>query len=98
MFLEGIDNIILSCIENNLTLNIVGDGPLERDLKLLSRDSLNKLIFFSGKIDPKKVIPEISKAKIFVLNSSYEGLPHVLIESMKAKTPIIATNIGGTMS
>lgn len=94
---KGIDNLILSCIENNLTLNIIGDGPLERELKLLSKEYLNNLIFFSGKIDSKKVISEISKAKIFVLNSSYEGLPHVLIESMKAKTPIIATNIGGTI-
>lgn len=94
---KGIEKLILSCIENNLTLNIVGDGPLEKELKLMSRDFLNNLIFFSGKISSQRVISEISKAKIFVLNSSYEGLPHVLIEAMKAKTPIIATKIGGNI-
>ena len=33
-----------------------------------------------------------SKAKIFILNSLWEGLPNVLIEAMSYKIPIISTD------
>ena len=35
-------------------------------------------------------------AKLFVLNSSYERLPHVVLEAMHAGTAVIATDVGGT--
>lgn len=34
-------------------------------------------------------------ADVFVLNSTYEGLSHVLLEVMSLGTPIIATRVGG---
>ena len=37
----------------------------------------------------------IESADVFVLNSTYEGLPHILIEVMHLAIPIIATNVGG---
>ena len=37
----------------------------------------------------------VKAADAFVLNSSYEGLAHALIEAMMLGTPVVATNVGG---
>lgn len=43
----------------------------------------------------KETLGMIRAADVFVLNSTYEGLSHVLIETMMLGTPIVATSAGG---
>lgn len=37
----------------------------------------------------------VKMADVFVLNSTYEGLSHALVEAMMLGTPVVATNVGG---
>jgi glycosyltransferase involved in cell wall biosynthesis len=37
----------------------------------------------------------LKTADVFVLNSTYEGLSHLLVEAMALGTPVIATRVGG---
>ena len=39
----------------------------------------------------------VKSADVFVLNSSYEGLSHALIEALMLGTPVVATNIDGNI-
>lgn len=92
---KGVSELIDLCIENRLRLNIVGDGPLRNFLESRAIE-FPDLINFTGALPQDRVASEISKGRIFVLNSSYEGLPHVILEAMLVKVPVIATNVGGT--
>jgi len=73
---------------------VVGEGPEQNALEKLAKRKKIKVTFF-GNISHKEVLKKIASAKLFVLNSLYEGLPHVLIESMAVGTPIVATDICG---
>ncbi|MFH1626389.1 MAG: glycosyltransferase family 4 protein [Pseudomonadota bacterium] len=99
---KGIDRII-SIIPKlvkkypELTLLVIGDGPERQNLEKLAREiSIDKHITFPGVMEHEKVIDILRISDVFVLNSTYEGLPHVVIEAMACKTPVIATGIKGT--
>lgn len=78
-------------------LDIVGEGPekkhLEKKVKALH---LEQQIIFHGSLAHEKTLKMLLAADVFILNSSYEGLPHTVIEAMLCETPVIATRIPGT--
>jgi glycosyltransferase involved in cell wall biosynthesis len=43
----------------------------------------------------KNPFPEIKKADVFALLSTYEGLPNTIYESLIIGVPVLATNVGG---
>jgi glycosyltransferase involved in cell wall biosynthesis len=52
--------------------------------------------FFLAKDLPRaEALGWVKAADVFVLNSTYEGLPHALIEAIALGTPIVATRVGG---
>lgn len=101
---KGIEGLIAAFKEvnqviENTRLLLVGDGPifykkkLEKTVKELRLDGK---VLFLGKKSHKEALSIIRSSELFILNSKYEGLPHVVIEAMACKTPVIATKIKGT--
>jgi glycosyltransferase involved in cell wall biosynthesis len=94
----GLISIMPGLLSKNpsLMLVIVGDGPSLEDLRFKIEDlRLNENVKLVGVIEHDKLPLYFKATDVFVLNSSYEGLSHVLLEAMAYKTPIIATNVGG---
>ena len=52
-------------------------------------------VIMPGRIDNSEMFSYYSAASIFVLNSSYEGLSHVILDAMYYRLPIIVTDVGG---
>lgn len=80
----------------DLQLVIIGDGP---DRKILE-DKRNKLgleesVYFTGSLSHTDVMEYLVASDIFVLNTSYEGFSHQLLEAMVVGKPIVTTRAGG---
>lgn len=75
----------------NEKLLIYGDGELKENLTdIINEKGLEDKIFLMGSTnDVPKVL---SKAKIFILSSDYEGMPNTLLESMAVGVPSISTD------
>lgn len=84
-------NLALPHLKPNTKLAILGSGELEFELKkLVNILNLNNKIYFLGyRKNPYKYI---SKSKLFVLSSLYEGFPNSIIEAMICNVPIISSN------
>lgn len=80
---KGVGELITYCAENNRKLAIIGDGPLRSELEEYARITKTQVSFY-GDISQEEICGIMSRSKIFVLNSSYEGLPHALIEARAA--------------
>jgi glycosyltransferase involved in cell wall biosynthesis len=74
-----------------IPLVILGDGPLKNDLKELAMELniTNKVVFKGYVTNP---YPFVVNAKIFVLNSDYEGLCNAAIEAQCLGVPAVITD------
>ena len=75
-------------------LQLIGDGSLRPQLEHYVKDKglAERVTFLGNRMD---VSTHLAQSQIFVLLSDWEGLPISIIEAMRAKLPIIATNVGG---
>jgi glycosyltransferase involved in cell wall biosynthesis len=78
----------------NARFLIVGDGPARIDLEAYAQTKgFGRAAIFTGvRMDVPRILQETS---ISVLPSLSEGFSNVLIESMAAGVPVVATNVGG---
>ncbi len=98
MVWKRVDGIILALksLPEDVQLIVVGDGDMLEAWKRLAWEmKLAERVHFLGNRPYKDIPLLIRAADIFVLNSTYEGLSHTLLEVCALGTPAVATRIGG---
>jgi glycosyltransferase involved in cell wall biosynthesis len=82
--------------DQNIILIIAGDGPEKENIQLqISNYQLQDKVRLLGWIPQNKVLDYFAISDIFLMPSEEEGFPHVLLESMVAGVPFVATDVGG---
>jgi glycosyltransferase involved in cell wall biosynthesis len=71
----------------------LGDGE-EHD-KLVQLAGKSERIIFAGAVSPAKVQEYIKNSDILVMNSTFEGIPMIILEAVSWGMPVITTNAGG---
>jgi glycosyltransferase involved in cell wall biosynthesis len=73
---------------------IVGDGASRRELEEQARrlGLARRLVFTGTRLDIAAIL---SQAAVSVVPSLSEGLPNIVLESMAAGVPVVATRVGG---
>lgn len=82
--------------QGDIKFLIVGSGPEEENLKKKVDDlNLNAKVIFTGKLAQMELWEYIAASDLFVLNTAYEGLPHILVEALYLGCPLAVSNVGG---
>ncbi|MDB5189513.1 MAG: hypothetical protein JWL82_470 [Parcubacteria group bacterium] len=79
----------------NAELIIIGDGPDRDTLERYAQVRIGSGYVFTGSIPHAEALAVMQTADVFVLNSTYEGLSHILLEALSLGKAIVATNAGG---
>ena len=95
---KGVDGILKAVAKiPDLGLVVVGNGPerpfLERQAASLG---ISDRVYFAGQWSHEETLGLMAACDFFVLNSTYEGFPHVVLEAMALELPVVATAVGGT--
>lgn len=98
---KGFDRLVAALSEGfsmpeglDWRLEILGEGPERPALEAqIAASGLSDKIFLRGLISPPW--PIIAEGDAFVLPSRWEGLPNVVLESLSAGTPVIASTQAG---
>lgn len=95
---KGIEGLLRALLPlPDVRLHVVGDGPARTTLEALTRSlALADRVVFHGQLPRAHALAVLAQADAFVLNSTYEGLPHAVLEAMRLGVAVIATSAGGT--
>lgn len=95
---NGIADVIkaLPLMPRRVRFLILGEGPLEAELKKLSRNlGMESRVIFLGFVNQTEIPKYLKISDIFVRPSLSEGMGNSFIEAMAAGIPVIATPVGG---
>jgi glycosyltransferase involved in cell wall biosynthesis len=96
---KNVDKVIeaLEKLPEDYTLDVYGNGPERRRLEALSFNiGLSERVKFHGNVPQRELHRAMEVHDLFVLYSSYEGLPHVVLEAFSTRVPVVASDIPGT--
>ncbi|MFN9374096.1 MAG: glycosyltransferase [Planctomycetaceae bacterium] len=77
-----------------LHLVLVGDGPLEEQLRTQARqEGVDQLVHFAGR--QTQVGDWLAASDVFVNSSRSEGMSQAIVEAMTYGLPLVVTDVGG---
>lgn len=91
---KNLFNLVNALEDSNITLDVIGDGPLKPKL-IESAQKVNVKINFLGNVQNDQIPNVLNRYRIFVLPSLYEGMPKTLLEAMSCQLAAIGTNVAG---
>jgi len=75
----------------NARLLVIGDGPLDQELReRVNQLGIQESVSFLGYVE--NPAPYIRRADVLALTSQWEGMPGVIIEALACNTPVVATD------
>jgi len=78
-------------------LDVVGDGPCRARWEAEARAiGIGERVRFHGMLRTGALRTLMRQHDVFALASTYEGLPHVVLEAMQEGLAVVATRVGGT--
>ncbi len=94
---KGIDLLIRAAgAVEGARLLIVGEGPMEKELKVEAERYGSGRVEFTGYLSGEDFERTVAGTRFVVLPSRwYENLPFSIMEAMAAGKPVVATDIGG---
>jgi glycosyltransferase involved in cell wall biosynthesis len=95
---KRVDRVIEALVScPTVGLVIIGDGAERKRLEDLANTlDVADRVYFAGQASQAETMRLMAACDFFVLNSTYEGLPHVVLEAMSLGLPVVATAVGGT--
>lgn len=96
--LKRVDHLLRAVAElDGVGLVIIGDGPERGRLEQTARAfGVADRVYFAGQRSREETLSLMAACNLFVLNSTHEGFPHVVLEAMSVGLPVVATAVGGT--
>ena len=79
--------------EKDCTLDILGDGE-EREM-LEEKAHGSERIRFRGAVTPDEVQKVMGEADMLEMNSTFEGIPMIILEAVSTGLPVVTTDVGG---
>ncbi|MCB9897757.1 MAG: glycosyltransferase family 4 protein [Planctomycetes bacterium] len=98
MIWKGVDGLVraLTKLPDDHHLYVAGDGDeLDSWTKLAEDLGVAERVHFLGNVPHKTLMGWIRAADVFLLNSTYEGLSHTLLEVMWLGLPAAVSNVCG---
>jgi glycosyltransferase involved in cell wall biosynthesis len=89
--LEAIDDLVHRRGHDRIRLHLLGQGPLEAQFRrFIEQRALADHVRLPGFVsNPFRVF---RAAQLFCLSSLYEGMPHVLVEALACRIPVVSTD------
>lgn len=94
---EGVIDALVSLLpQREMKLYIAGSGPhLPVLLTHIEKMKATNHVVMLGQL-PKNVLHMwLSASDVFLLNTQYEGLSHLILEAFAAHVPVVTTRVGG---